>query len=84
MTVVEFAGSFIKIGNEDPILKMADEFLNEEVEFDDMPEDVRSWKQNAQIQIKGHTAIKSVTRTCRLKNGEDKVLTMSLKMDFDL
>lgn len=47
MTVVEFAGSFIKIGNEDPILKMADEFLNEEVEFDDMPEDVRSWKQNA-------------------------------------
>ena len=31
MTVIEFAGSFIKRGTEDPILRLADEFLNEEV-----------------------------------------------------
>ena len=33
-----------------------DEFLKEEVTFDDMPADIRGWKQNSKIQVQGHHA----------------------------
>lgn len=43
MTCIDYAGSFVKAGDADPIEKQMDLFLKEEVEFD-MPRDVRSWK----------------------------------------
>ena len=54
-----------------------DEFLKEEVAFDDMPMDIRGWKQNSKIQVQGHRAIKTVTRTCRLKDGSEKQLVVT-------
>ena len=33
MTVIGFAGSFVKPGDEDPLLRLADKFLNEDVTF---------------------------------------------------
>ena len=49
VTVVDYAASFVKAGDEDPIERQMDEFLKEEVTFDDMPADIRGWKQNSKI-----------------------------------
>lgn len=48
MTCIDYAGAFVVSGEPDPIEKQMDDFLKEEVEFD-MPENVRSWKQNSKI-----------------------------------
>lgn len=37
MSVIDYAASFVKAGDEDPIEKQMDEFLKEEVAFEDMP-----------------------------------------------
>ena len=84
MTCVDYAASFVKAGDEDPIERQMDEFLKEEVAFEDMPMDIRGWKQNSKIQVQGHRAIKTVTRTCRLKDGSEKVLTVTQEREFDL
>ena len=44
MSVVDYVGAFIASGDPDPIEKQMDAFLKEDVEFPDMPSDVRSWK----------------------------------------
>ena len=44
MTVIDYAGAFVAAGEPDPIEKQMDAFLKEDVEFPDMPNDVRSWK----------------------------------------
>ena len=77
MTCIDYTAAFVKAGDEDPIERQMDEFLKEEVAFDDMPMDIRGWKQNSKIQVQGHRAIKTVTRTCRLKDGTEKVLTVT-------
>ncbi len=59
-------------------------FLKEEVDFADMPPDIRGWKQNSKIQVQGHKAIKTITRTCRLRDGSEKVLTLVIDRDFIL
>ena len=51
MTVIDYSASFVKAGAEDPIERQMDEFLKEEVQFDDMPHDIRGWKQNSKIQV---------------------------------
>ena len=61
-----------------------DLFLKEEVEFHDTPQDVRGWKQNSKISVQGHRATKTVTRTCRLKDGSEKVLTRTIDKEFEL
>jgi len=48
MTCIDYAGAFVVNGEPDPIEKQMDDFLKEEVEFE-MPENVRSWKQNSKI-----------------------------------
>jgi len=48
MTVIDYAGAFVPAGEPDPIEKQMDAFLKEDVVFE-MPEDVRSWKQNSKI-----------------------------------
>ena len=48
MTAIDYAGSFVAQGEPDPIEKQMDEFLKQDVDFD-MPDEVRSWKQNSKI-----------------------------------
>ena len=50
MTTIDYAGAFVPKGQPDPIEKQMDEFLKEAVHFD-MPDDVRSWKQNSKVQV---------------------------------
>ena len=84
MSTLDYCASFVKAGEEDPIERQMDEFLKEEVEFNDMPPDIRGWKQNSKIQVQGHRAIKTVTRTCRLKDGSEKLLTVTVEREFEL
>jgi hypothetical protein len=81
MTCIEFAGGFVKAGEDDPIEKQMQEFLKEQVDFE-MPEDVRSWKQNSKVNVQGYKASKTVTRVCKLKDGSEKQLTKTLTKDF--
>jgi hypothetical protein len=56
-------------------------FLKEPVELE-MPPDVRSWKQNTKVNVQGTKATKTVTRTCKLKDGSEKVITKTLTKEF--
>jgi hypothetical protein len=56
-------------------------FLKEPVEIE-MPPDVRSWKQNTKVNVQGTKATKTVTRTCKMKDGSEKVLTKTVAKDF--
>lgn len=49
MTCIDYTAAFVKAGDEDPIERQMDEFLKEEVAFNDMPMDIRGWKQNSKI-----------------------------------
>ena len=51
-----------------------DVFLKEEVDFPEMPTEVRSWKQHSKIRVQGNNAKKTTVRTCKLKDGSEKVL----------
>ena len=42
--VIDYAGAFVLQGEPDPLDIMMGEFLKEEVTFEDMPTEVRSWK----------------------------------------
>ena len=44
MATLDFCACFVKTGEDDPIERQMDEFLKEEVEFTDMPVDIRGWK----------------------------------------
>jgi uncharacterized protein YkwD len=72
MSVVDFAAAFIRNGDQDPIEWQMDSFLKEEVDFPEMPADVRGWKQNAKITVTGHRATKTVERICRLRDGREE------------
>ena len=43
MTTINYCGSFVPLGQSDPVEEFMKKFLKEDVEFD-MPEGVRSWK----------------------------------------
>ena len=60
-----------------------DIFLKDEVEFE-MPEGVRSWKQNSKIQVQGNLAKKTVVRTLKMKDGTEKILDKTLEKKFEL
>jgi hypothetical protein len=49
-----------------------------------MPADIRSWKQNSKISVQGFRAVKTVTRSCRLKDGTEKVFTEVIEREFEL
>lgn len=44
MTCIDYTAAFVRAGDEDPIERQMDEFLKEEVAFDDMPMDIRGWR----------------------------------------
>jgi hypothetical protein len=58
-----------------------EEFVKENVEFE-MPENVRSWKQNSKVNVQGNTATKTVSRVCKLKDNTEKVLTKTTNKVF--
>jgi len=60
-----------------------DAFLKEEVVFE-MPDNVRSWKQNSKIQVQGNIAKKTTVRTLKLKDGTEKVLEQTQEKKFEL
>lgn len=72
MSCLDFAGGFVNLGDEDPIERQMDAFLKEEAIFEDMPENVRSWKQHSKVSVQGGTAVKTVTRNCKMMDGSDK------------
>jgi uncharacterized protein YkwD len=84
MTVIDFCAAFIRNGDEDPIEWQMDSFLKEEVEFPEMPADVRGWKQNSKITVQGHRATKTVERVCRLRDGREERFVKNLEREFDL
>ena len=70
MTTIDYTGAFIQEGEPDPVMDQMNVFLKEHVNFDDqMPKDVRSWKQNSKIVMEGKTAIKTTIRSLRMKDG---------------
>ena len=76
MSCIDYCGAFVAQGEPDPIEKQMDIYLKEEVDFaDEMPDNVRSWKQNSKIQVQGNVATKTTERTLKLKDGSEKVLT---------
>ena len=48
------------------------EFLKEEVMFDNMPDGVLSWKQHSKIKVIGAVATKTTVRTCKMKDGSER------------
>ena len=48
MSCIDYSGGYVVQGEPDPIERQMDAFLKEEVEFE-MPDNVRSWKQNSKI-----------------------------------
>ncbi len=81
MTCMDLAGGLIKNGDPDPIEEQMNRFLKEQVEIE-MPPDVRSWKQNTKVNVQGTKATKTITRTCKLKDGSEKVITKTLTREF--
>lgn len=47
-----------------------------------MTTDVRSWKQNTKVNVQGTKATKTITRTCKMKDGSDKVFTKTVTREF--
>jgi hypothetical protein len=84
MTTIDFCTAFVGHGEEDPIEKQMDLFLREEFEFIEMPADIRGWKQSSKISVQGHHATKTITRTCRLKDGTSKEYTKTIDKTFAL
>ena len=73
MTTINYAGGFTEHGATDPIQVFMKEFLKEDVDFE-MPPNVRSWKQRANVNMKGQIASKVTTRELRMKDGTTKEL----------
>ena len=83
MTCLDYAGAFVASGEPDPIEKQMDAFLKEEVEFE-MPDGVRSWKQNSKIQVQGALAKKTTVRTLKMKDGTEQTLDKTIERLLDL
>ena len=83
MTCLDYAGGFVAFGEPDPIEKQMDAFLKEDVEFE-MPDDVRSWKQNSKIQVQGNVAKKTTVRVLKMKDGTDRNLEKTEEKKFTI
>ena len=84
MYTIDYCGAFVANGKPDPIEQEMDKFLKEDVIFPNMPEDVRSWKQNSKIQVQGNVATKTTVRTIKMKNGSTKDLEKVDKRTINL
>jgi hypothetical protein len=83
LTVLDYAGGFVKTGEEDPMQRQMQEFASAEVDFGDVPTNHRGWQQKSQISVQGRKAVKTVTRTYNLADGSTKVVTVTQERQFN-
>ena len=90
ITVINYAYMFLADDDQDPIKKAMDDFLKEEVKFDEDKAnenaDMQSWKQKAKVKVKGMEATKETIKTVKWKSGETeefKKVTIK-KLEIDL
>ena len=57
--------------------------MKEDVVFDEMPEDNLGYGQSSGMSVSGKTATRTVTRTVKLSDGTEKVLTKTESRTFD-
>lgn len=84
MTCINYAAGYVAKGDPDPIEEQLDTFLKEEVVFENMPQDVLSWKQHTKITVVGDKATKITSRTLKMKNGIEKKIDKKSKKIFEL
>jgi len=84
MCVINYAAGFFGKGETDPIEAQIDDFLKEEVKFDNMPRDVLSWKQKSKIKMEGAVAHKTTIRTLKMKDGSERQLDKKEERRFKL
>lgn len=84
MTVINYAAGFVGEGENDVIEEQMEAFLNEEVQFPEMPDGFISWKQHSKISVKGALATKVTTRTCKMKDGSEKKIDVTNEKTFKL
>ena len=85
MSTIDYCGGFVPQGEPDPIEKQMDAFLKEDVDFEsEMPDAVRSWKQNSKITVQGNVAKKTTTRLLKMKDGTEKNLEKTDERVFDI
>ena len=60
-----------------------DAFLAEEVVFKDMPANCKGSSQSIKVDVVGRKATKIVTRTCKLTDDTEVVLTVTASRTFD-
>ena len=51
VTCIDYAGSFVKAGDADPIERIMESFLKEKVAFKSKPIDCVGWKQKSKIKL---------------------------------
>ena len=74
MTCMDFVGGLVSEGQQDPTEEQIQAFIKEKADVQ-MPSGVKSWKQNVKVRLEGSRAIKTVTRTCVMKDGSEQVIT---------
>jgi hypothetical protein len=81
MTVQEFTGGIYPLGEENPVEKVMNSFMKENVAFgpeDGAPEQHTGYSTSVKVKTEGNKITKTVTCTYNLKNGQKKVLTKAL------
>ena len=81
VSVIVYAGNFVKPGDDDPIQRQMKEFMDKEVHFN-MPKEIRSWKQNAKVSVEGKIATKYTWRELIMKDGTTKKLENTEQTEF--
>ena len=74
MTVIDYAGGFVKPGEKEAKAAAVDAFMSEDVDFEDMPADHRGYSTNIKASIEGEKVTKTVTCCVNLPDGSTKTL----------
>merc|ERR1712226_1281949 len=73
MAVIDFAGGFVGLDEEDPATIAMKKYLDEKPDFEEkmkeLPGEYRSWKQKSKVKMHGKMATKTTTRTVKMKDG---------------
>lgn len=78
-----FADGFLKLGEKSQVQEKLNAFMKEKVDFDIMPEGTLSYKSSTKVTNQGQKAIKTVTWTCQLKDGSEKIVKKVIESQFD-
>ena len=86
MVCMDFAGGFLRHGDDDPVEQQMEAFLKEQIGHDDiaMPQNVLSYKQTINVKVEGQTAVKTVQRVCRLSDGREETVSKTYHKVFNI